>query len=87
MPATDFVLNILSRLFFLFYWFFDNLNIIAKLGLLKKDPKLFSTKASTCWFIALVADLLVCIKNIIINIHKITYARPDKSEIIAKDLI
>jgi hypothetical protein len=56
-------------MFFLFYWFFDNLSIISKLGLIKNDPKIFSKRGSTCWFIALIVELILFIKNMIINVY------------------
>lgn len=39
MAFQDFILNALTRIFFLLYWLFDNLNILSKLGLLKMDAK------------------------------------------------
>jgi hypothetical protein len=72
MSYEDFILSIVSRGFFLLYWFFDNLNILSRLGLINKDPKEFSRKGSACWFIALIADLLICLKNILISMYKIT---------------
>lgn len=38
-PFQDFILNALTRIFFLLYWLFDNLNILAKLGLVSMDAK------------------------------------------------
>lgn len=75
MKSTDFVLNVLTRVFFLLYWFFDNLSILSKLGLINLDTKLMGKRGSTCWFIALLATLILTIKNIILNFGKISYLK------------
>lgn len=54
------------------YWFFDNVSILSKLGILNQDAKSFAKKGATCWFIALVASLVLCLKNIITNWLKIS---------------
>lgn len=73
MLIQDFALNALTRIFFLLYWLYDNLNILSKLGLLKMDAKELAKKGSTCWFIALLATFVLTIKNIVINTAKISY--------------
>jgi hypothetical protein len=57
---------------------FDNFNILAKLGLIQKDAKQFGKKGSACWFVALIADLVMCFKNIIVNIYKVKNIRKIK---------
>lgn len=59
----------------MFYWFFDNLSILSKLGLISVDSKEMGKKGSTCWFIALVATFVLTIKNIIFLCLKISTLR------------
>jgi hypothetical protein len=64
---TDNLLNILIRSFFAFYWFFDNLNILSKLKILKQDPKQMAKIGSTFWLLALVVNLILLIKSLYSN--------------------
>jgi hypothetical protein len=63
----DNVFNILIRGFFLLYWFFDNLNILSKIKILKEDPKRMAKIGSTFWLLALLTNLLLLVKNLISN--------------------
>jgi hypothetical protein len=72
MKPTDFYLNVVTRVFFGIYWFFDNLSILSKLGLITVDAKEMGKRGATCWFIALLSTFILCIKNIIINYLKIS---------------
>lgn len=75
MKSPDLILNVLTRVFFLLYWFFDNLSILSKIGLIKLDAKKMGKNGSTCWFIALLSAVVLCIKNIIVNVAKINYIK------------
>lgn len=66
------ITNISSRFFYFFYWFFDNLYIIAKLtdtfpnsnngAWLTKD--FFRQLSRTSWLIGLILFLIYCIKTL-----------------------
>ena len=65
----DRTLNIINRLGFLLYWFFDNLAILSSLKFLKRDPKPFNKTGMTFWFLALVAALIGVIRGFL-NLHQ-----------------
>lgn len=75
MKTEDLALSAATRIFFLFYWLFDNLSILTKLGLLKMDAKELSKRGSSCWFIALLSTLILTIKNILLNRAKISHLK------------
>lgn len=58
-------LNIANRLAFLLYWFFDNLNILASIKFIKRDPKQFAKLGATFWFIALIAGLISYVRQLL----------------------
>lgn len=60
-----FYLNLLSRIGFLAYWFFDNLNVLAAIKFLNVDEKKNGKHAATCWFIALVFGLILYVRDLI----------------------
>lgn len=62
------VLNILIRAFFLLYWFFDNLNILSKIKILKEDPKKMGKIGATFWLLALLTNLVLLAKNLLANL-------------------
>lgn len=58
MPDHKKALNILSRLGFLFYWIFDNIQILAKVKFLEGfDKELAGKRAATFWLIGLLFGL------------------------------
>jgi hypothetical protein len=63
-------LNIAIRGFFLLYWLFDNLNILAKIKILNEDPKRMGKIAATFWLLALLTNLLLLLKNLLANFAK-----------------
>ena len=66
-PTVDNSLNIMVRGFFGVYWLFDNLNILSKIKILQHDPKQMAKIGSTFWLLALVANLILLIRNLIAN--------------------
>ena len=66
-PTVDNSLNIMVRGFFGVYWFFDNLNILSKIKILQHDSKQMAKIGSTFWLLALVANLVLLIRNLIAN--------------------
>ena len=75
MRVEDLVLNVITRVGFLLYWIFDNLAILSKIKLLDMDVKALGKKGSTFWFIALLSTFILTLKNIFINIQKISKAK------------
>ena len=55
-------LQVLARLGFLFYWFFDNLSVLIKVKFLDGwDLKAMSRRASKCWLIGIWLSILVAL--------------------------
>jgi peroxin-11B len=65
-----FYFNILNRLGFLGYWFFDNLNILSKVNFLKLDAKKNAKIGAIFWFFALIFALVLEIRNLIRVSHQ-----------------
>jgi len=62
LPDAEKNLQILTRLAFLFYWFFDNLSVLIKVKLLDGwDLKAMSRKASKCWLLGIWLSILVAL--------------------------
>ncbi len=58
LPHHKKLLNILTRLGFLFYWFFDNLQILSKIRFIDGvDSAQAAKKAAFFWFLALVFSI------------------------------
>eukprot|EP01017_Pseudomicrothorax_dubius_P014885 TRINITY_DN1738_c0_g1_i1.p1 TRINITY_DN1738_c0_g1~~TRINITY_DN1738_c0_g1_i1.p1 ORF type:complete len:226 (-),score=46.99 TRINITY_DN1738_c0_g1_i1:122-799(-) len=51
-------LDVSGRLSFLFYWLFDNLNILSSIKFIKRDPKPYAKIGSSFWFLALLIALV-----------------------------
>lgn len=64
------MLNIIVRGFFLLYWFFDNLNILSKIKILGQDPKKMAKIGATFWLLALITNLILLARNLLINCTK-----------------
>jgi hypothetical protein len=64
MKDFDFIFNVITRFFFMLYWFFDNLSILSKLGIINVDTKNMGKKGSTCWLIALLSTLILTLINL-----------------------
>lgn len=65
MPEHKKVLNILSRLGFLFYWVFDNIQILAKVKFLEGfDKEQAGKRAATCWLLGLIFSLILVLISI-----------------------
>jgi len=63
-------LQILARLGFLLYWFFDNLSVLIKVKFLDGwDLKAMSRRASKCWLIGIWLSILVALIELF-NISK-----------------
>ena len=59
MPDLEKNLAILARLGFLFYWFFDNLQVLIKVKFLTSlDLKTTSRRASKCWLFGIWVSIL-----------------------------
>ena len=56
--------NVITRLGFLLYWFFDNISILSTIKVLKRDPKQFGKYGMTFWFIALVSTLVLTLRDL-----------------------
>ena len=62
LPDFEKNLQILARLAFLFYWFFDNLAVLVKVKFLTRyDLKMMSRRASKCWLIGIWLSILVAL--------------------------
>lgn len=66
---ATFYLNLLSRIGFLTYWVFDNLNVLGDIKFLNVDAKKNGKNAATCWFIALVFALILYVRDLIKHSH------------------
>jgi hypothetical protein len=64
-------LAILTRAFFGIYWIYDNLNILSKLKIFDKDPKAFAKTGALFWLLALLTNLIVVVREILLNEKKI----------------
>lgn len=63
-------MQILARLGFLLYWFFDNLSVLIKVKFLDGwDLKAMSRRASKCWLIGIWLSILVALIELF-NISK-----------------
>jgi hypothetical protein len=71
MRIEDFLLSAATRVFFALYWIFDNLNILSRLGLLKVNAKTMGERGAACWFVALLATLVLTLKNIILRVYQL----------------
>jgi peroxin-11B len=60
-----FYLNILNRLGFMGYWFFDNLQVLSKINFLKLDSAKNGKIASLFWFFALIFSLILDARNFV----------------------
>lgn len=65
-----FYFNLLNRLGFLGYWFFDNLQILSKVNFLKLDPKKNAKIGALFWFFALIFALILDVRNLIKVSHE-----------------
>ena len=62
LPDFEKNLQILARLAFLFYWFFDNIAVLVKVKFLTRyDLKLMSRRASKCWLLGIWLSILVAL--------------------------
>lgn len=61
------ILAIMTRAFFGVYWIFDNLNILSRLKIIEKDPKPYAKKGAFFWLLALITNLVIVIREIILN--------------------
>ena len=61
----DYILSILSRLFFAGYWFFDNLVILCIVKFFKQEAKKYNKIGMWFWFLALITGLSQSIKSFI----------------------
>lgn len=68
----DLILNVITRMGFLLYWIFDNLAILSKIKIIDMNTKELAKKGSTFWFIALLSTFILTIKNILINLQKMS---------------
>jgi len=66
----DYYLQILNRLFFAGYWFFDNLVILCTVKFLKHDAKKLNKTGMIFWFLALVVGLIQSIRMLIYLNHR-----------------
>lgn len=65
-PQHKKILNILSRLGFLFYWIFDNIQILAKVKFLEGvDTAKAAKRAAFFWLLGLVFSVIVVAIQII----------------------
>lgn len=58
-------LNIMVRVFFGLYWYFDNLVILKTVKFMKGEYKSDSKNGSTCWLIALLCSLVQNGRNLL----------------------
>ena len=49
----------MSKIFFFFYWFFDNLSILSVVKLLKRNPEKDQIIASAFWFMGLTSYVTI----------------------------
>ena len=62
LPDLEKNLQILCRLAFLFYWFFDNLSVLIKVKFIQGwDLKAMARRASKCWLIGIWLGILVAL--------------------------
>ncbi len=69
------VLNLLVRVGFLCYWIFDNLTILSKIKILDFDAKEMARTGANFWFLALLANLILTLKDLIKNYKQIEQLR------------
>ena len=65
-----FYFNVLNRLSFLGYWFFDNLQILSKINFLKLDPKKNAKLGALFWLFGLIFALILDLRNLIKVSHE-----------------
>ena len=62
-------LQILARLAFLCYWFFDNLSVLIKVKFINRwDLKAMARRASKCWLVGIWLSIIVAL----IELYKCT---------------
>ncbi|CAD8112095.1 unnamed protein product [Paramecium sonneborni] len=60
-------LNILTRVWFLLYWLYDNLSVLSSIKFTTSDPKPLQKKAMTFWFIGIITNLVDTIRQLVVN--------------------
>lgn len=62
---VTYYLNVLSRVGYLLYWIFDNINILAGVKFLNADAKKAGKNAALCWFFGLLMSLINYIRDLV----------------------
>lgn len=81
-----------ARVAYASFWVFDNLAILSKLKLLKKNPFTMTISAMFSWFIALLLTLVITIRKLIklkseaAKIKSILKSYPDRKPSWEKDI-
>jgi hypothetical protein len=66
LPDIDKYLSVLTRLAFLFYWFFDNLGVLIKVKFLQGyDLTAAVRRANTFWLLGLILSIVHQIRKLI----------------------
>lgn len=65
------MLNIITRMFFAGYWFFDNLVVLITVKFLKSNKDKANKASNTFWFLALVTTVMTNIRTLALNSQKI----------------
>ena len=81
MDELDLLLNIGARLGFFGYWIFDNLQILAQVKMINKQPADFLKPASFFWWLGNVFNFITAVKKL----KSIDREVASKGELIAKD--
>ncbi|CAD8111729.1 unnamed protein product [Paramecium primaurelia] len=72
-------LNILTRIWFLLYWVYDNLSVLSSIKFTTSDPKPLQKKAMTFWFIAIITNLVDTIRQLVVNFQYIQQNKNNQS--------
>jgi len=79
------VFDILQRLGFLFYWIFDNIQILATIKFITADPAYHLKLASFGWFVGCLFGIVRHIYDILEQLNKKTEEKNNK--VIIKNII
>ena len=81
MDEIDFILFVAARIGFFGYWFFDNLQILAQVKMINRQPKDFLKPAMFFWWLGNVFNLISSLKKLKAIAKEIAFKR----DLIAND--
>ena len=60
----DLIINVLTRVSFAGFWAFDNLFILSKLKIIRRNPDSFKKPTAFCWWLGIVFTLIFTLRKL-----------------------